>query len=87
MDMEHDLGGFFAVLLENVLQDVDDELHRRVIVIQHQYLVHRRFLGPGAGQGQRPATALAIALLVVANAVAAAADRPAAHWARPAGRR
>ena len=67
MDVQHDLGRFFAVLLEDVLQDVDDELHRRVIVVQHQYLVHRRLLGPGPGERQRPAAALAIALLVVAT--------------------
>src|SRR4051812_33854658 len=29
MDVQHDLGRFLAVLLKDVLQDVDDELHRR----------------------------------------------------------
>src|SRR5215831_291743 len=41
MDVKHDLGRLFAVLLEDVLQDVDHELHRRVVVVQHQHLVHR----------------------------------------------
>src|SRR4051812_12765238 len=30
VNMQHDLRGFFAVLVEEPLQHVDDELHRRV---------------------------------------------------------
>jgi hypothetical protein len=36
------------LLLEKPLQDVNDEFHRRVIVVQHQYLVHGGLLGARA---------------------------------------
>ena len=36
MDVEHDLGRGFDILLEELLQNVNDEFHRRVIVIQYQ---------------------------------------------------
>src|SRR5260370_9954034 len=42
MDVQHDLGRLFAVLLEDVLQHVDDELHGSVVVVEHQHLIHRR---------------------------------------------
>mgnify|MGYP004051955115 FL=1 len=45
VDMQHDLRGFFLVHREKRLQDMDDELHRRVIVVKHQHLVHRRLFG------------------------------------------
>jgi len=45
MNMEHDLGGFFMGFIEELLQHVNDELHRGVIVIQHQNLIHRRLFG------------------------------------------
>src|ERR1700722_9735209 len=35
MDVEHDLGCGFDILLEEFLQDVNDKLHRRVIVVQY----------------------------------------------------
>src|SRR5690242_20703234 len=68
VDVEHDLGRLFAGFLEDVLQDVDDELHRSVIVIQHQHLVHRRLLGADPGQCQRPGTALVIVAVAVVPA-------------------
>lgn len=45
VDMQHDLRGFFLIHREKRLQDMDDELHRRVIVVKHQHLVHRRLFG------------------------------------------
>ena len=45
VDMQHDLCGFFLVHREKRLQDMDDELHRRVVIIHHQNFVHRRFSG------------------------------------------
>ena len=48
MDLEHDLRGCFAVLAEEFLQNDDDKLHGRVVVVEHQHLVHLRgfrFLG------------------------------------------
>src|SRR5262245_24621858 len=66
MDVEHDLGRFLTVLLEDVLENVDYELHRRVVVVQHQHLIHGRLLGPSPGQRERAAAALAVPLPVVA---------------------
>ena len=45
MDMKHDLCRFFAILVEESFQDVNDEFHWRVIVIQQQHFVERRFFG------------------------------------------
>mgnify|MGYP004151135575 CR=1 FL=1 len=45
VDMQHYLRGVFLVHREKRLQDMDDELHRRVIVVKHQHLVHRRLFG------------------------------------------
>jgi hypothetical protein len=36
MDVEHDLGRRFRILLEKLLKHVNNELHRRVIVVQNQ---------------------------------------------------
>lgn len=44
MYMQHDLRGFFVILAEKALEHVNDELHRGVVVVQQQNLVHRRFL-------------------------------------------
>src|SRR5690242_16231016 len=48
MDMEHDLDGALAALVEDLLQNVDDELHRRVVVVENEHLVEAWFLGLGA---------------------------------------
>src|SRR5258708_28187335 len=79
MDVKHDLGRLFAVLLEDVLQDVDDELHGGVVVVEHQHLVHRCLLGADPGQRQRPAPALIVAVAVLAT-------RRRRRLRRPAGR-
>src|SRR3546814_9167411 len=49
--MQHDPRGLFPRLAEKPLQHVNDELHRRVIVVQQEHLVHRRLLRlrPGLG--------------------------------------
>eukprot|EP01026_Neomeris_dumetosa_P026666 TRINITY_DN21740_c0_g1_i1.p1 TRINITY_DN21740_c0_g1~~TRINITY_DN21740_c0_g1_i1.p1 ORF type:complete len:129 (+),score=8.55 TRINITY_DN21740_c0_g1_i1:44-430(+) len=67
MDMEHDPRRFFAVLVEESLQDMNDELHGRVVVVQHQNFVHRRLFGfrPRADDHTR------IAAVVVSVVVAA----------------
>ena len=36
MDEEHDLGRGLGILLEELLQNVNDEFHRRIIVVQNQ---------------------------------------------------
>src|SRR5690606_27676877 len=51
VNMEHDAGGRFPVLLEEAFQDVNDELHRRVVVIQDQHAVETGLLCLGTGAG------------------------------------
>ncbi|CAM2338188.1 hypothetical protein BVIET440_110160 [Burkholderia vietnamiensis] len=44
MDLQHDLRGRLAILLEILLDDHDDELHWREVVVEQHHLVHRRRL-------------------------------------------
>src|SRR5690242_10218991 len=44
MNMEHDARRLLPVLVEEPLENVNDELHGRVVVVQHQDLVHGRLL-------------------------------------------
>ena len=39
MDLQHDLHGLVASLVEESLEDVHDEFHRRVIVVQQKHFV------------------------------------------------
>ncbi len=45
MHMQHDAGRFIPPLIEKPLQDVDDELHRRVIVVEQQNFIKRWLFG------------------------------------------
>ena len=58
VDVQHDLDGGFAILVEELLEDMDDELHRRVVVVQDEDLVETRLLGLwaclGDDAGPRP---------------------------------
>ncbi|CDX39023.1 hypothetical protein MPLDJ20_240086 [Mesorhizobium plurifarium] len=49
VNMKHDARGGFAVLLEKPFQDVNDELHRSVIVVQDEDPVQAGLLGLGFG--------------------------------------
>src|SRR5436853_4547446 len=42
--VQHNAGRLLPAFCEKPLQDVNDEFHRRVVVIQHQHLVHRGLL-------------------------------------------
>ena len=55
MDLQHDLHGFVASLVEKSLQDVHHEFHGRVVVVEEQYLVQARPFGfrPGLGHHTR----------------------------------
>ena len=44
MDLQHDLRGRLAILLEILLDHHHDELHRGEVVVQQHHLVHRRRL-------------------------------------------
>jgi len=55
-----------VILIQEVLEDMDDEVHRRVIVVEQQYTIKirplrlRRF--PGEHVGPRRAVAFALAI-------------------------
>ena len=77
MDMEHDLHGFFAGLVKELLQYVDDELHRRVVVVKKEHLVHARLLGFRARF--RDDTRSGVALTVASSLPAAASVSSVSH--------
>ncbi|MCY1519051.1 hypothetical protein D9M68_537900 [compost metagenome] len=45
MHLQHDPRCFFVILIEELLQYFHDELHRGVVVIEQQDLIHRRRSG------------------------------------------
>ena len=45
VDMQHHLNGFLAILVEEALENVNDELHGRVVVVQDENLVEAGLLG------------------------------------------
>ena len=45
MDMQHHFDRILAALAEDFFQNMDDELHRRVVVVEQQNLVEVRLLG------------------------------------------
>src|SRR5882724_13134337 len=67
VDMEHDLDRFLPRLGKEPLQDMHDELHGRVVVVQDEHLIERRLLrlGPRSGDDSR-ADPSAIAIRVAA---------------------
>ena len=73
VDMQHHLDRVLAALGEEFFQNVNNELHRRVIVVQQQDLIERGFLGLGARAGDDAGTG-SIALAVVAAVTAVAHD-------------
>ncbi len=48
VDVQHDLGGLFTILIEEPFQDMNDELHRGIIVVQEKHLVKGGLLGLGS---------------------------------------
>jgi hypothetical protein len=66
VDVEHDARRIFQAHLEKALERVDDELHRRVIIVEHQHLIGRwlfRF-GPRLGRNAEIIAAVFIVALV-----------------------
>src|SRR5579864_518229 len=45
VDMEHDLDGLFPPFVEESLENVNDELHGRVVVVEDKNLVEAGLLG------------------------------------------
>jgi hypothetical protein len=60
MHMHHDPMGRLLILVEEALEDVDHELHRRVVVIEQQHPVEVRPLGLRLGLGDNGSTGSAI---------------------------
>ena len=80
VNVQHDLGRGLAVLVEEALQYVDYELHRRVVVIEDQHAVEARplRLRLGLGDDRRAGavvTATAAALVIVRQTGAEAGER------------
>ena len=69
MDMQHYLNRVLPALGEKIFQDMNDEFHRRVVVVQQQNLVKRRLFDLGAGfrDDTGAGTILALAVIVVAG--------------------
>ena len=92
MHMQHDARRLLSILLEKPLQDVNDELHRRVIIVQHQYFVHGGLLGARARLHDdarlRPfTTTLPViwALILIAHALGSVFQKAGYHAATPIG--
>ena len=47
VDMQHHLDRILAALAEDLLQDMNDELHRRVVVVEQKHPVETELLGLG----------------------------------------
>ncbi len=66
--MQHDPRRLLARLLKEPLEHVDDKLHRRVIVVEHQHLIHCRLArlrarldhNPGVGSFRRAAATFVV---------------------------
>ena len=51
VNMQHNAGRLFAVFLEEVLHNVNDELHRSVVIVQQQHSIEIWPLGYCFGTG------------------------------------
>src|SRR6476660_4350209 len=70
VDVEHDLGGGFSILLKEPLKDVNDELHRSVVVVEDQNAIEVRALGLRLDLGDdrsRRTAGVPVAVFVVAH--------------------
>src|SRR3546814_17624205 len=70
MYLQHDLHRLFTRVAEKVLQDLDHEFHRRVIVIDDDDLAHRRARESGLGFFQRQALSRIATFYVLASRAA-----------------
>src|SRR5579871_1041545 len=65
VDVKHDLNGLLATLVEESLQNMNDELHRCVVVIEKKHLVEARLLGFRACFGDDAGSGAAISLSAI----------------------
>jgi hypothetical protein len=68
MNMQHDAGGLGVGLVKNLLEDLDYELHRRVVVVEQYAFVQRRLFGFGLFLGTPLGDDLAVAIIIAATA-------------------
>ena len=61
VNVQHDLHGVFACLVEDVLQDDNDEFHRRVVVVEQQHPVEIGPLGFRLGLSDRAGVVVTVA--------------------------
>ena len=88
MDMQHHIHRFLAGLAEDLFQDVNDELHRRVVVVEQQNLVQAGLFGlwarfgddPGAGIARPVLVAIAVARILHGGFCFALSAYPSADW-------
>src|SRR5262249_44551036 len=70
--MHHDSMGAFVVLVEEALEHVHHELHRRVVVVEQQHAIERRplglRLGLGDDRGARRSGGAALVVVLVGQA-------------------
>ena len=66
VDMQHHLDRILAALAENLLQNVNDKLHRRVVVVEQEHLVEIGLLGLGARLGDDAGSRTVIVLPILA---------------------
>ena len=78
MNMQHDRGRSFNVLVEEFLQNVNHKLHRRVVVVEDQDAIEVRAFGLrldlGNDRRSRPAPSI-IAIVILAHVRTDAGDR------------
>ena len=67
VDMQHYSCGGFVVLAEEAFQNMHDELHRRVVIVENENPVHVRPLGLrlGLGDDRSARTALLVSTLAI----------------------
>ena len=69
VDMQHHLDGVLAAFGEEFFQDMNDELHRGIIVIQQQHLVEGRLFDLGARFGDDTGAGTVFTLAVIVAAI------------------
>jgi len=60
MDGQHDLGRQLAVQIEERFEHFDDEIHRRVVIVEQNHLVHRWRLQDRLGFLNRQTSAIVL---------------------------
>jgi hypothetical protein len=72
MNMEHNTGGFGMRFVKDLLQDLNHEFHRCVVVVQQDAFVERRFFGSRLLFGAPLGDNFAVTIVAATSAVALA---------------